>query len=180
MLVQMIDGNLRGRNFFDGDINYNALRNFDGSAHLGHRCVHPHPDCAAARLQFYSANLHLVLHHLAGSPHRRRILMVGDCMGNLHHKLGIVGAGCDVEEYRTILRSRPHITPPQGKLQRLADSWQCVDAIPNQLTLIPSPVFTSTEIADSYTAGRNRLNGPNRLRTLVTNLNAPTVGIRSN
>ena len=59
MLVQMIDGNLRGRNFFDGDINYNALRNFDGSAHLGHRCAHPHPDCAAARLQFYSANLAL-------------------------------------------------------------------------------------------------------------------------
>ena len=57
--MQMIDGKLRGRNFFAGDINYNALPNFDGSAHLGHRCVHPHPDCAAARLQFYSANLAL-------------------------------------------------------------------------------------------------------------------------
>ena len=56
LLVQMFDGELRGRNFFDGDIDYNALPNFDGSAHLGHRCVHPHPDCAAARLQFYSAN----------------------------------------------------------------------------------------------------------------------------
>ena len=59
LLMQMIDGKLRGRNFFAGDINYNALPNFDGSAHLGHRCVHPHPDCAAARLQFYSANLAL-------------------------------------------------------------------------------------------------------------------------
>ena len=34
MLVQMINGKLRGRNFFDGDINYNAVPNFDGSAHL--------------------------------------------------------------------------------------------------------------------------------------------------
>ena len=57
--MQMIDGKLRGRNFRAGDINYNALPNFEGSAHLGHRCVHPHPDCAAARLQFYSANLAL-------------------------------------------------------------------------------------------------------------------------
>ena len=56
LLMQINYSKLRGRNFFDGDINYNALPNFDGSAHLGHRCVHPHPDCAAARLQFYSAN----------------------------------------------------------------------------------------------------------------------------
>jgi len=34
LLVQMINGKLRGRNFFDGDINYNAVPNFDGSAHL--------------------------------------------------------------------------------------------------------------------------------------------------
>ena len=59
LFLQIIDRKLRGRNFFAGDINYNALPNFDGSAHLGHRCVHPHPDCAAARLQFYSANLAL-------------------------------------------------------------------------------------------------------------------------
>ena len=67
--------------------------------------------------------------------------MVGDCMGQLHHKLGIVGAGCDLEEHHPILRSRPHITPPQGQLQRLADHWQCVDAIPNQLILITQPSF---------------------------------------
>ncbi len=59
LLVQMINGKLRGRNFFDGDINYNALPNFDGSAHLGHRRVHSHPHRAAARFQFCSANLAL-------------------------------------------------------------------------------------------------------------------------
>ena len=32
--MQMIDGKLRGRNFFDEDINHKALPNFDGSAHL--------------------------------------------------------------------------------------------------------------------------------------------------
>ena len=34
LFLQIIDCKLRGRNFFDGDINYNALPNFDGSAHL--------------------------------------------------------------------------------------------------------------------------------------------------
>ena len=47
-------------------------------------------------MQFCSANVHLFLHNIASSPHRRRILMVGDCMVKLPHKLGIVGAECDV------------------------------------------------------------------------------------
>ncbi len=65
---------------------------FYGSAHLVHRCVHSHPHRVAARLQFCSANLHLFLHNLAGSPHRRQILMVGDCMVQPTHKLGIADA----------------------------------------------------------------------------------------
>ena len=40
----------------------------------------------------------MFLHNLTDSPHSRQILMVGDCMVQLTHKLGIVGAGCDVEE----------------------------------------------------------------------------------
>jgi len=87
---------------------------FDYSAHLSQRRLHSNPHCEAARLAFCSANLHMFLHHLAGSPHRRRILMIGDCMVQLPHKLGIVGAGCDTEECRPILRSRPHAAPPQG------------------------------------------------------------------
>jgi len=71
---------------------------FDSSAHLDHRRVHAHPHCVAARLQFCGASLHMFLHNLAGSPHHRRILMVGDCTVQLPHKLGMVGAGCNVEE----------------------------------------------------------------------------------
>ncbi len=44
---------------------------FDGSAYPGHRRVHSHPHSVATRLQFCSATLHLFLHHLTGSPHRR-------------------------------------------------------------------------------------------------------------
>jgi len=57
---------------------------FYGSAHLGHRCVHSHPHRVAARLQFCSANLNMFL-----------------------HKLGIVGAGRNVRDSRSILRSWP-------------------------------------------------------------------------
>ena len=67
-------------------VNHNAS-SFDGSAHLGHRRVHSHPHCVAARLEFCSANMHLFLHHLAGSPHRRRILMISDCMIQLYHRV---------------------------------------------------------------------------------------------
>ena len=94
-------------------VNHNAS-SFDGSAHLCHRRVHSHPHCVAARLQFCSTNLHSFLHNLTGSPHRRRILMISDCMIQLPHQLGIVGARCNVEECRPILRSRPHAAPPQG------------------------------------------------------------------
>ena len=80
---------------------------FDGGAHLGHRRAHPHPHCVAARLQFCSANLHLFLHHRAGSPLRRRILMISDCMVQLPHKLGIVGAECNVEEGADMLMVKP-------------------------------------------------------------------------
>ena len=67
--------------------------------------------------------------------------MVGDCMVQLPHKLGIVGAGCNVEECRSILRSRPQAAPLQGLLQRLAARWQCVDATANQLKLITQHNF---------------------------------------
>ena len=87
---------------------------FYRSVHLGRRRVHSYVHCVAAGLRFCSPNLHLFLHHLAGSSHRQRILMIGDCMVQLPHKLGIVGAGCDMEECRPILRSRPHAAPPQG------------------------------------------------------------------
>ena len=91
---------------------------FDGSAQLGHRRVHSHPHCVAARLQLCSANLHLFRHHLAGSPHLRRILMISDCMVQLRHKLGIVRAGCDahcgccVRECAQQRSSAPITAPP--------------------------------------------------------------------
>jgi len=72
------------------------MPSLNSSAHLGHWRLHSHPLCVGAQLQFCSANLHMFLHNIAGSPHRRRILMVGDCMVKLPHKLGIVGAECDV------------------------------------------------------------------------------------
>ena len=90
------------------------MPSFYRSAHLGERRVHSHQHCVAAGLRFSKVNLHLLLHNLAGSPHRRRILMISDCMVQLPHKLGIVGAGCDVEKCRPIHRSRPHAAPPQG------------------------------------------------------------------
>ena len=72
------------------------MPSLNSSAHLGHWRLHSHPLCVDAQLQFCSANLHMFLHNIASSPHRRRILMVGDCMVKLPHKLGIVGAECDV------------------------------------------------------------------------------------
>ena len=66
----------------------------DGGAHPGHLRVHSNPHCVACRLPFCSANLHMFQQNPAGSPHRRRILMVGDCVVRLPHKLGIADDGC--------------------------------------------------------------------------------------
>ena len=68
------------------------MPDFDYSAHLGHRRVHSHPHCVAARLQFCTANLHMFLHNLTDSPHRRRKLMLGNCLLHSPKKLGMVGA----------------------------------------------------------------------------------------
>ena len=133
---------------------------FYRSVHLGRRRVHSYVHCVAAGLRFCSPNLHLFLHHLAGSSHRQRILMIGDCMVQLPHKLGIVGAGCDMEECRPILRSRPHAAPSQGKLQRLAARWQCVDAIANQLKLITQYNFHQHRISRRLYSGARPLHRP--------------------
>ena len=68
------------------------MTSFDGSAHLGYPRVHSHPHCVASRLQICSAYLHMFLPNLAGSPHCRRILIVGNCLAHLPHNLGIMGA----------------------------------------------------------------------------------------
>ena len=104
--------------------------------------------------------MHMFQHNLAGSPHRRRILMIRDCMVQLPHKLSIVGAGHDVEECRPILRRRPHAAPPQGYLQRLAARWQCVNAIANQLKLITQHNFPRHRISQRLYSGVRPLYQP--------------------
>ena len=68
LLMQIIDSKLRGRNFFDGDINYNALPNFDGSAHLVTSEYIPTPTamppaCSFAALIWRYARHRLILYN---------------------------------------------------------------------------------------------------------------------
>ena len=59
----------------------------------------------------FAALIYMCLPNHPASRHLRRILVVSNCMVKLPHKLGIVGAERDVEEYRPVLRSRPHAAP---------------------------------------------------------------------
>ena len=79
-------------------INHNVRPKIAGSAPIGHQHVQSHPHCDSDRLKFCSKTLHVFLNNLTRSPHRRRILMVGNCMVQITHKRGIIDARRDVEK----------------------------------------------------------------------------------
>ena len=67
-----------------------------GPAPVPGLALHRHPHCAPtdhARLQICSANINMFLHNLSGSPHRRRIVMIRDCMVQLPTSSALLALG---------------------------------------------------------------------------------------
>ena len=88
---------------------------FHGSAPLGYRRAHPNPHCVATRLQFCSANLHLFLNNLAGSPHRRPVGVFGNGLKHFPEKLGSIVLG--IAQFATLSQS------PTALHQKVAHSY---------------------------------------------------------